>query len=79
MSWSQISTAINALLQLKEKAEKWSAWKTKLQWLGVLFFSILLTIHLAVRFAIWPQVEENKAYFEQVISQNVGAPVKLVI
>ncbi len=77
MSWSQISTAINTLLQLTEKAEKWSAWKKNLKWLGLLFFGLLLTTHLAVRFVIWPQVEENKAYFEQALSQNVGTSVKI--
>ena len=77
MSWSQISTAINTLLQLKEKAEQWSSWKKKLKWLTVLFFSIFLITHLTVRFIIWPKVEENKTYFEQALSENIGAQVKI--
>mgnify|MGYP006266599799 CR=1 FL=1 len=77
MSWSQISTAINTLLELKEKAEKWAAWRKIAQWLSFSIFSIFLIIHLAVRFYIWPQVEGHKTYFEQAISQNVGAVVKI--
>jgi uncharacterized protein YhdP len=77
MSWSKISTTINMLLQLKEKAAQWPIWGKKLKWLSLACLSIFLMIHLAVRFIIWPQVEQNKTYLEQTLSQNIGAPVKI--
>ena len=65
------------LLQLKEKAAPWPIWGKKLKWLSLACLSIFLMIHLAVRFIIWPQVEQNKTYLEQTLSQNIGAPVKI--
>ncbi len=38
---------------------------------------LFIAVQLLTRFYIWPQVEKNKASFEQVISQNLGVNLKI--
>ncbi|MBU3600312.1 TIGR02099 family protein [Polynucleobacter sp. 30F-ANTBAC] len=77
MSWLFISTTLDKLRQLRVSEEKRSIWKKRLLWLLALSSLGVIFTHLIVRFYFWPLVEKNKSEFEKVLSQNLGAELRI--
>ena len=77
MSWLSNFNPLESIRQLKVDEHKRALWKKRAQWLLLLLALLFIAAQLLTRFYIWPQVEKNKASFEQVISQTLGANLKI--
>ncbi len=77
MSWLSLSTILNKLRAHPLDANQLLTWKKRLKWLGLITTLVLVITHITVRFFLWPQVQSHKATFEQLVSQNIGAQLKI--
>ena len=77
MSWLTNFNPLESIRHLKVDENKLAIWKKRAQWLLLLISLLFVATHLLTRFYIWPQVEKNKASFEQVISQTLGVNLKI--
>ena len=77
MSWLSNFNPLESIRQLKVDEHRRAFWKKRAQWLLLLLALLFVATQLLTRFYIWPQVEKNKASFEQVISQTLGANLKI--
>lgn len=77
MSWLSNFNPLESIRQLKVDEPRLAIWKKRAQWLLLLVVALFVTAQLLTRFYIWPQVEKNKASFEQVISQTLGVDLKI--
>jgi len=77
MSWLSNFNPLGSIRQLKVDEHRLAIWKKRAQWLLLLIALLFVAAQLLTRFYIWPQVEKNKASFEQVISQTLGVNLKI--
>lgn len=77
MSWLSNFNPLGNIRQLKVDEHRLAIWKKRAQWLLLLIALLFVATQLLTRFYIWPQVEKNKASFEQVISQTLGVNLKI--
>ena len=77
MSWLFLSTSLDKLRQLQMSEEKQAIWKKRILWLLVIASVTVICIHLVVRFYFWPLVEKNKSQFEKILSQGLGAELRI--
>ena len=77
MSWLSNLNPLESIRQLKVDEYRLAIWKKRVRWLLLLIALLFVAAHLLTRFYIWPQVEKNKATFEQVISQTLGVNLKI--
>ena len=77
MSWLSNLNPLESIRHLKVDEIRLAIWKKRARWLLLLIAILFVAIHLLTRFYIWPQVEKNKASFEQTISQTLGVNLKI--
>jgi uncharacterized protein (TIGR02099 family) len=77
MSWLFITTSLDKLRQLQVSEEKLTIWKSRVLWLLAIVSVGVICTHLAVRFYFWPLVEQNKSQFEKILSQSLGAELRI--
>jgi uncharacterized protein (TIGR02099 family) len=77
MSWLSNFNPPGSIRQLKVDEHRLAIWKKRAQWLLLLIALLFVAAQLLTRFYIWPQVEKNKASFEQMISQTLGVNLKI--
>ena len=77
MSWLSNFNPLGSIRHLKVDENKLAIWKKRAQWLLLLLALLFVAAQLLTRFYVWPQVEKNKASFEQVISQTLGVNLKI--
>jgi uncharacterized protein YhdP len=77
MSWLFLSTSLDKLRQLQMSEEKQAIWKKRIFWLLAIASVTVICIHLVVRFYFWPLVEKNKSQFEKILSQGLGAELRI--
>jgi uncharacterized protein (TIGR02099 family) len=77
MSWLSNFNPLGSIRHLKVDENKLAIWKKRAQWLLLLLTLLFVAAQLLTRFYVWPQVEKNKASFEQVISQTLGVNLKI--
>ena len=77
MSWLFLTTSLDKLRQFKISGEKQAIWKKRILWLLAIASVTVICIHLAVRFYFWPLVEKNKSQFEKILSQGLGAELRI--
>ncbi len=77
MSWLSLSTILNKLREHPLDANQLLTLKKRLKWLGLITTMVFVIAHITVRFFLWPQVPSHKATFEQLVSQNIGAQLKI--
>ena len=77
MSWLSNFNPLESIRQLKVDEHRLAIWKKRARWLLLLIALLFVAAHLLTRFYIWPQVEKNKASFEQAISQTLGVNLKI--
>ena len=77
MSWLSNFNPLESIRHLKVDVNRLAIWKKRARWLLLLIALILVAAQLLTRFYIWPQVEKNKASFEQVVSQTLGVHLKI--
>ena len=58
-------------------ADQLITWKKRLKYASLAVGILFIVIHITVRFFLWPQVENHKATFEELVSQNIGAQLKI--
>ena len=77
MSWLSLSTILKKVREHSLDANQVLTWKKRLKYVGLIAGILFIAIHITVRFFLWPQVESHKATFEQLVSQNIGAQLKI--
>jgi uncharacterized protein (TIGR02099 family) len=77
MSWLSNFNPLESIRHLKVDEHRLVIWKKRAKWLLLLIALLFVAAQLLTRFYIWPQVEKNKASFEQVISQTLGVNLKI--
>ena len=77
MSWLSLSTILNKVREHSMDANQLLTWKKRLKYASLIVGILFVATHITVRFFLWPQVESHKATFEQLISQNIGAQLKI--
>ena len=77
MSWLSNFNPLESIRLLKVDENRLAIWKKRARWLLLLIALLFVAAQLLTRFYIWPQVEKNKASYEQVISQTLGVNLKI--
>ncbi|MEN9931067.1 MAG: hypothetical protein RL604_1314, partial [Pseudomonadota bacterium] len=77
MSWLPNFNPLEVIRKLQVSENSLAVWKKRSQWLLLLIAILFVAAHLLTRFYLWPQVEKNKASFEQAISQTLGVNLKI--
>ncbi len=77
MSWLSNLNPLESIRHLKVDENRLAIWKKRARWILLLTALLFVAAQLLTRFYIWPQVEKNKASFEQVISQTLGVNLKI--
>jgi uncharacterized protein (TIGR02099 family) len=77
MSWLSLSTTLKKVREHSLDANQILAWKKRLKYVSLIIGILFIAVHIIVRFFLWPQVESHKATFEQLVSQNIGAQLKI--
>ena len=77
MAWLFNFNPLESIRQLKVDENRLAIWKKRARWLLLLIALLFIAAHLLTRFYIWPQVEKNKASFEQVISQALDVNLRI--
>lgn len=77
MSWLFLTTSLDKLRQFQISEEKQAIWKKRIFWLLAIASFTVVCIHLVVRFYFWPLVEKNKSQFEKILSQGLGAELRI--
>jgi uncharacterized protein YhdP len=65
------------LLRLRPNASSWARWSRRLLILGLIILSLGVLGHLLIRFVVWPQIETSKPAVEKLLSERIGASVKI--
>ncbi|MEY3951131.1 MAG: hypothetical protein RJB21_890, partial [Pseudomonadota bacterium] len=77
MSWLSLSTILKKVREHSLDANQVLTWKKRLKYASLIIGILFVVVHVAVRFFLWPQVESHKTTFEQLVSQNIGAQLKI--
>ncbi len=77
MSWLPKFNPLESIRKLQVHENSLAIWKKRAQWLLLLSALLFIAAHALTRFYLWPQVEKNKASFEQAISQTLGVNLKI--
>ena len=77
MSWLSNFNPLESIRKLQVHENSLAIWKKRAQWLLLLIAILFVAVHLLTRFYLWPQIEKNKASFEQTISQTLGVNLKI--
>jgi uncharacterized protein (TIGR02099 family) len=77
MSWLSLTTSLDKLRQFQISEENQAIWKKRIYWLLAIASITVICTHLVVRFYFWPLVEKNKSQFEKILSQGLGAELRI--
>ena len=77
MSWLSNFNPLESIRHLKVDENKLAIWKKRAQWLLLLIALLFIAAQGITRFYLWPQVEKNKASFEQVVSKTLGVNLRI--
>ena len=77
MSWLSLSTILKKVREHSLDANQLLTWKKRLKYVSLAVGILFIATHITVRFFLWPQVESHKATFEHLVSQNIGAQLKI--
>ena len=77
MSWLSLSTILKKVREHSMDADQLITWKKRLKYASLAVGILFIVIHITVRFFLWPQVENHKATFEELVGQNIGAQLKI--